>query len=250
MAADQQQDDLDIAEELFDFDELLRDAHAAVGELDEAIEGAQDASGDDVLFGEPIPLSSAPAHQPARRPPPLSPEAVAARDAGQQAPAAAAMGAPDVPTRVRRPLGLALAGALAGVVLLNVALVAYVVRTLRSVQGMVLDVGQQVVASNDSVRDRTSELFERVQESPTIAGLASGPQRVEALDRARAALERGEFERARQTLYRLLSVADRLEPELRLDVEAQARFLVADSWRLEAASLPATVAPGDEEPQR
>ncbi len=46
----------------------------------------------------------------------------------------------------------------------------------------------------------------------------------------------GEFVAARKRLYRLLALADRIDASLRDDVEARARFLIAQSYEAQAAA--------------
>lgn len=60
------------------------------------------------------------------------------------------------------------------------------------------------------------------------------PEGRQTLELARGDMEQAAFGRARRRLYSLLCVLDRLEPAERADIEARARLLVADCWRLEA----------------
>lgn len=53
-----------------------------------------------------------------------------------------------------------------------------------------------------------------------------------------ADLERGDWGTARQRLYALLAIADRLDSQTRAEVEPRANFLLADTLRLEALALP------------
>jgi hypothetical protein len=81
------------------------------------------------------------------------------------------------------------------------------------------DVSQQV----DAIRGVTS---------PTaIVPLAL---EAEAFDRVRRALDEGDLASARRQLYAALSTADRLPPEERESFEAEAGFLLADTYRIEA----------------
>ncbi len=54
------------------------------------------------------------------------------------------------------------------------------------------------------------------------------------LDLARQEIQAGEVLSARKRLYRMLALADRIDSELRADVEARARFLIAESYRSQA----------------
>jgi len=65
-----------------------------------------------------------------------------------------------------------------------------------------------------------------VSAEPSVAH--DGLQRIERM------LERGEGTLARRELYALLAIIDRLDASVREDTEARARFLIADSLRVEA----------------
>jgi len=55
-----------------------------------------------------------------------------------------------------------------------------------------------------------------------------------ALDEARAQISRGEYGAARQRVYALLAIIDRLEDPRRSALEADCQFLIAQSLHLEA----------------
>jgi hypothetical protein len=80
----------------------------------------------------------------------------------------------------------------------------------------------------------------------TVPALASSRDDAWAiLDEAQRALDAGEFVPARRTLYAMLTVIDRVEAAERPDLESRAAYLVAESYRLQAAALkprPAAVA--------
>lgn len=81
------------------------------------------------------------------------------------------------------------------------------------------DVGQQV----DAIRGVTSPI--------AVVPLALEP---EAFDRVRRALDTGDLASARRQIYAALSTADRLPEEERRAFEAEAGFLLADTYRIEA----------------
>ena len=56
------------------------------------------------------------------------------------------------------------------------------------------------------------------------------------LELARTEIADGEVMAARKRLHRLLAIADRMEPEVAKDVEARARFLIAESYRSQAST--------------
>lgn len=261
---------LDLDEDLFDFDELLRDVELF------AEESAPSAASDKPAAREPAPPSALPAekassegseskglssmgtpppgaqplsqptHQPPRRPPPVAPRTQPAR-----APAQA--GTPSAPEQVeveparRFVLGRGAALALGAVAAVNLALLVFVVLALGAVRGMVKEVGGQVASSSESVRDQAEDIA-RTFDQASRPVIAPQPEGAAALTRARALLARGEHQRARETLYALLAVADRLPANERRDVEARARFLIADTWRLEADAVEAR-APAALQPQ-
>ena len=75
--------------------------------------------------------------------------------------------------------------------------------------------------------------------APTTRASAEPPVPLETFERtalaiARQEIESGRFGAARQRLQRLLAVVDRVEASVRPDVEAEAAFLVADSYRAQA----------------
>lgn len=72
----------------------------------------------------------------------------------------------------------------------------------------------------------------------TVPALASSRDDAWAiLDEAQRALDAGEFVPARRTLYAMLTVIDRVEAAERPDLESRAAYLVAESYRLQAAAL-------------
>lgn len=72
--------------------------------------------------------------------------------------------------------------------------------------------------------------------NPEIARTPAGLEAFElsTLRVAREEIQAGEYAAARKRLARLLAVADRVEAEVREDVEAQAAFLIASTYRKQA----------------
>ena len=64
---------------------------------------------------------------------------------------------------------------------------------------------------------------------------------------AQRAIERGEFQVAREMLYGLLSIIDRVDDRARYDVEARAAFLIGDAFRFEADALALAAVGADDE---
>ncbi|MCK6445924.1 MAG: hypothetical protein L6Q99_05975 [Planctomycetes bacterium] len=91
-------------------------------------------------------------------------------------------------------------------------------------------------ADEPSSRDGASHAGGHVDEFETHipAQLEARPEGEETLESAHAAIERGDYERARQLLWGLLAVADRWPPERRDDLEARATLLIAEAFRRQA----------------
>ena len=266
-------DELDFGEDLFDFDELLRTRPQDTDEINSALDaviettGMSDAGGDVAgddsdLFAD-VPAAALPAvtHRVQPKPPPLaapnvpargatfgsapasspaaSPAPIPAPLAQASEPVAALPAGPATSTTTvlqRITLSPALSLLLALIALLNVALVGYVVRALSSVETMVLDVGNQVVTTAEQVRDEASTLAQDYQTNSRPV-VSARPEGLTAIERAAELIDSGAFERGRQTLFALLAVIDRVPADVRVDIEARARFMLADSWRLEADAL-------------
>lgn len=269
------QEEFEIGADLFDFDKILRDAVRDDDELgaafDAVIETTSGAptpefvAADPDLFAAdaalleldpPAPLP-APTHRVRPTPPPLgtvpattgapAPRPVRPVETPAPLPASAAPATPTATATVLQRITLSpgLLAVLAVIALLNLGLLAFVVRALTSVQTTVVDVGNQVVRTAESARaEPPAALVEpELAAAPTVAEQPEGPA---ALERARAQFELGAWERGRQTLFALLAVIDRVPADVRGDVEARARFLLADSWRLEADAFERVAARGTE----
>jgi hypothetical protein len=75
---------------------------------------------------------------------------------------------------------------------------------------------------------------ERAEPQPPLRAPALVFERT-TLELAAQEIQAGEMLSARKRLHRLLAMVDRVEPELRADVEARARYLIADSYSEQAA---------------
>lgn len=67
-----------------------------------------------------------------------------------------------------------------------------------------------------------------------LAGLAPDPDQHPTFELVRQDVEAGRFADARQRLYALLAIVDRLEPEVQDELEARACYLIAEASHLEA----------------
>jgi DNA polymerase III subunit gamma/tau len=218
---------LDVNDDLFDFDELLRDAELF------AEPAPREAALQPQAAPPPaLPVVAAPeaTHRPPRRPPPLAPRPVVVP--APEPVAAAAVVAPEASAPAQFRVGRGLVLTLCGAAALNLAVLALVFQALGSVRGMVSEVGGR--ESNPPTEQSS------LQHAPSHAvGNENAPpaEGETALARAAELLGSGEHQRARETLYALLAVSDRLPATSRADVEARARLLIADAWRLEADAL-------------
>jgi hypothetical protein len=222
---------LDDEEDLFNFDELLSETQKAALVLVEELDTAPAAS------AEPTP--AAPAAQSA-------PPAQALPD-----PSAPLPTPPPAATIVHQRLSITPVAVLvlAVVVLVNLGLALVSWRSVSSVQELVLGMGNEVIETTQAIRDETSERAQRFesQARPIVSPSSEGAA---TLEQARRWFDQGEFRRARQSLYGLLAVIDRVDAAVRPDLEARARFLIADSYRFEADWLEARGFGADGEVQR
>lgn len=256
MAADDFPLDLDLDESLFDFDDTLLSSSDTLAELDAALEMTMETV-QGISVPEPAPAARA-SFTPPVSPAPLSPQQVEASLARRSGPAPAgperaggAVGSEqDVAAPATGAAGLLarltasplVAACALGSLALNLVLALYVVSALSAVRTLARDgaapVSVEAAAPIEEPSAPALDLAPQRGSAPFLAAL-DDPGQLEresehALGRARSALDDGEFERARQVLCGLLSVADRIPADSRRDIEARARFLLADSWRLEA----------------
>jgi hypothetical protein len=249
-------------EDLFNFDELLgakKQKEALNDELDAVLE-AVDAAKGNVATEVPRPAATpaeqaaapsnaakssattpaAAAAQPAPATPAPAPAAKPASKAAAAAPVAAnaAAGVPTA-TVIHQKLSMSplAAALLAGIVLVNVTLIVVAWTSVQSVKQLVLDVTHDMVDTTSELRAESTRRNERTafETEPVFGAL---PEGFRTLEVAKQRMERGEHERARRMLFGLLSVIDRIEQPARSEVEAQAGFLIADSYRIEAQSSP------------
>ncbi len=227
-----------ISEELFDFDELAGSIAVDAEELNAALDSvlgvlSPDDTPDEAQAAPPavfVPYQSPPPLAPTRARPPLETGPLAAFEPDPVLPSAA-LAAPAAPQARRLALAPAILIALGAIALLNLALLGRVAGSLRDLA----DRGSESAAppqGSAAVEPHASE--PRLAEPEPALAVEVEPEVIRALERAREALELGEHERARQILFALLAVADRIPPLERRRIEAQARLLVADTWRLEA----------------
>jgi len=180
---------------------------------------------------------------PASAPTSAAPSTLAQVDAPSTAaplPAAAAQPAP-APSSERARFSMSpLATALfAAVLVANVALMAFAWNSVSATRDLVLDVAHDVREASADLRNESNQRSAAAARAsePAFGAL---PEGFRTLELARERIAQGEHARARRMLHGLLAVIDRVEPPAREEIEAQAGFLIADSFRLEADALART----------
>lgn len=136
--------------------------------------------------------------------------------------------------------------AIGGVLALNVVGFTVLWVSNRSYRSGIEGLRDDLVVTMHDLRRTASESNSSVQAAPSaehpqqpIAPAHSpavplAPYEETSLLLARQEIDEGEHAQARKRLYRLLAVADRIDAELRKDIEARAMYLVADSYRRQA----------------
>ena len=134
------------------------------------------------------------------------------------------------------PLATAL---FAAVLIANVALMAFAWNSVNATRNLVLDVAHDVREASADLRNESNQRTAAAARAsePAFGAL---PEGFRTLELARERIAQGEHVRARRMLHGLLAVIDRVEPPAREELEAQAGFLIADSYRLEADALART----------
>lgn len=228
-------------EDLFDFDELTvatsKVAAEMKKELDEALGQVEAAKVDVSKTVAPPAAAAAPSA------PPVKPVA-APKPAPKAAPTILPVTPPPspnaslVPTVVYQkltvsPLAAALLG---GVVLANVTLMVFAWRSVNATKQLVLDVAHDMRDTTSDLRVESGQRTEMMARDATPV-FGALPEGYRTLEIAKERIERREFARARRMLFGLLAVVDRIEQPARSELEAQASFLIADSFRLEGDTL-------------
>ncbi len=245
-------DDLD--EDLFHFDEVAAEAVRAPVEIDlpastpsaatapaasqpapQPVAGAKTAS---QPLHEPLVAGARPAPVPARSGQNAGPFPASPAEATAAAATAGGVAHPSGRAPRSRSYGRWTWVALAGAIGINLALVGLCWKSLRAVQGAVVDIGHHVMARN------SVEVPTQPTQTRSEGWEVSSPRSADAdpLERAQEEMEQGQFAPARRRLYALLAICDRLERAERADFEVKARFLIAESWRKQALAQDLAVA--------
>ena len=236
MSHAQGQPDLDPDEDLFDFAGVKREAEPAAGEedLEQIFASFRDAPPEEELLDLPsAPASADVAATGAPAPEASRTEAPARAPATPRTHVAAPPAALPTPRAARFSRSVvAIAGA---VTLLNLVLAVVVLHGRPSEHDV------RAVTSASGARDSDAHDGD-AHAAPPHAGEASLPEPETvaaahshpALDAAREEISHGEYSAARQRVYGLLSIIDRLEDPRRSALEADCQFLIAQSLHLEA----------------
>ena len=113
-------------------------------------------------------------------------------------------------------------------------LVAFVtLRGTATMRDSVLDAQRNIANAADEIREESLDNAIKLVRATTPI-VPPDPDTHPTFDRARHHIEDGEYSMARQRIYALLSVVDRLEEEQRSAVESRAQYLLAEATHLEA----------------
>ncbi len=209
---------------------------------------------DDDIYGDLVempPLTASPEEsenvpsEPVAEVPAAAPVAAATpvAQAPQQAPAPipVAAPAPGVAPAARRQLlpsgGASLSRSALWILLaamsLNGLVALVMVSSTSNLRSEMSDISDEV---ESTIRDIRAEYFEQQalyydESSPLVA---PDPENHPAFVRALEEIKGGAYGAARQRLYALLAVIDRLDPAIREKIEARASYLIGHAWQLEA----------------
>lgn len=259
MSSPQGKPDLDLDEDLFDFAEVRREPDPPEDEedLEQIFASFRDAEPEEELLAIPAAPASTPAPVPGHAPsapPEPAPRAVARaepepasaapaasprRSTPEPGPSPAAPSAREAVvehTPLARPsrFSRSLVAVAAAVTLLNTVVAVVVLR------GRSDDHDVRAVAPDTALGAEAHERDAHAAPPNTSAARLPEPERVgtvadhPALDEARRQISHGEYGAARQRVYGLLAIIDRLEDPRRSALEADCQFLIAQSLHLEA----------------
>ena len=263
MSRNAQPPDFDLDEDLFDFAAVAGESEAgaeSVQDLEEVLASFRDTPPEDLL----APALAAPVSTPVMRAPPDPLETAAEHrlqateppvpKSSARAPAPARQASVETPAAEDAPLsrpGSRRARRLST----SVVAIALSVTALNSILALVVLRGRP--GSGDEVRAVGSEREPYGENEPSTRHAQTAAQTGEenalsyaerpgdpepsgelfdhpALEQARGEVSRGEYAAARQRVYALLSVIDRLEDPRREGLEAECQFLIAQALHLEA----------------
>lgn len=219
--------DFDLDEDLFNFDEIFDavDQEEEKVDLAELLAVLEPPAGDSEPEAAEEPAEATPAEEEVEEP------------IGSEEPArevqpivvAAPVAAPALSKAWVRG-GLAV---LAAVILVNVLSLAVSWEKNREINAALKQLEGQLARSTGDLRQ---ELFHQSSLLSTnkLPVAAANVGETVSLDQALIDISNGEYQDARARLYSLLSIVDRLDPAVGPIIEADATYLLAETWRLEA----------------
>jgi phenylacetate-coenzyme A ligase PaaK-like adenylate-forming protein len=116
---------------------------------------------------------------------------------------------------------------LLGFTAINLGLIGLTFQISESMKQEMGEAARNIVRITSEIQTQTGRHVERI-ESVQRPVVAVDPSQHKTFELVRRELETGEYETARLRLYSLLAVADRLDGEVRSDVEARAQYMLAD----------------------
>ncbi len=277
--------EFDLDEDLFDFDEIEREARneddialedifasfddegvsAMEGASDDELIGVEDVAATPASAPPPPPVASAPS---AASPPPAAPAAAAqahapaalptpavapgfapaqpqghapAQVAPAHAPAPAVYYAqqPGAPAAASSGLSRGMLLLIATVTTMNALVAFFVLRSAGDMRTEIKDEIGQFAKTAGEIKQEAYLQSASLQHAitPVSAPVASNHP---TFDLVRDDIAKGQYAVARQRIYSLLSIVDRLDPDERQKVESRANYLLAQSIHLEALTREAT----------
>lgn len=238
MSTNQGNPDFDLDEDLLDFPGLTREPDPLVSDedLEQVLESFQDPTLEEELLSVPKAAASKTAEHGAVAvaPAPEAPARTAGAERAERTHAHGAAPEPlvELPVSARSArFSTGLVAVAAAVTLLN-SIVAVVAVSWRSSEHDVRAIGNTaaVEPASGAHADVPQATEAELPEPDGIDALHAHP----TLDEAREQISRGEYGAARQRVYGLLAIIDRLEDPRRGALEADCQFLIAQSLHLEA----------------
>lgn len=227
----------DLSEDDIDLDEIFaafQDVEADAQELSEEEKEADESSDAPEATGAPAiaesPEAEASAEAPATAKEPAS-DALPIPEPGDAK--TNPLSLPQAPTVVQAGMGRAFLVGLLAMVALNLAIAFYTFKSAGSMREELARTGRQMSDTATRIQDGVENQTKTVQET-YLPIVPPDPRNHPGLAAALADIEAGRFADARQRLYALIAVIDRMDPEEREEIEARATYLLARSVHAEA----------------
>ena len=247
--------DFDLDEDLFDFEEIVDTSsdEAEKIDLEELLKVLEDKpeplpmtiEGDappEAEESEVIGVEEPAAPEPVDEPPPVKPvEVPQATPVASAAPAAAPAQAPATVVTVpaspvsRRFVQLAIL-CVVGIALLNVVSMGLSWERNREISGALVEMEERFSRTAGDLRQELFHQSSAMERSrmPIVAPEGRG---AESLELAESLLDEGRHQEAREHLYSVMSVVDRYDGDTARILESRTAYLLAESWRREAETV-------------